>query len=64
MSITGTRASEHCRTCVRDRTECGNCKYLAYDRRYQDRRQTDECDNFTDECAATVESGADPQEVP
>jgi len=64
MPITGTRASEHCRTCVRDRTECGNCRYLTHDRREQDRRQTDERDNFTDACAATVESGADAQEVP
>jgi hypothetical protein len=64
MPITGTRASEHCRNCVRDRTECGNCMYLTHDRRQQDRRQTDERDNFIDTYAETVESAAGAQEVP
>jgi hypothetical protein len=63
MPITGTRSSEHCRSCVRDRTECGNCKYLAYDRRQQDRRHTDERDNYIDTCAAGVEGGTDDQGV-
>jgi|GEM_PF-2782386 len=46
MPITGNRVSEQCRTCTRDRTECGNCKYLNVDRRSGDRRRTGEVDNF------------------
>jgi hypothetical protein len=46
MPITGNRVSEQCRTCTRDRTECGNCKYLNVDRRGGDRRRTGEVDNF------------------
>jgi hypothetical protein len=46
MPITGNRVSEQCRTCTRDRTECGNCKYLNVDRRAGDRRRTGEVDNF------------------
>lgn len=46
MPITGNRVSEQCRTCTKDRTECGNCKYLNVDRRAGDRRRTGEVDNF------------------
>jgi len=46
MPITGNRVSEQCRTCTRDRTECGNCKYLNVDRRAGDRRRTREVNNF------------------
>jgi len=57
MPITGNRASEECKTCSRDRTECGNCKYLRRDRRQTDRRSGDEIDNFIrPERSATVES--------
>ncbi len=57
MPITGNRASDECRTCSRDRTECGNCKYLRLDRRQTDRRSREEVDNFMRrERSATVES--------
>lgn len=46
MPITGNRASDECKTCSRDRTECGNCKHLSTDRRQTDRRRGEEIDNF------------------
>ena len=46
MPITGNRASDECKTCSRDRTECGNCKHLRLDRRQTDRRAGEEIDNF------------------
>jgi len=55
MPITGNRASDQCKTCSRDRTECGNCKYLRLDRRQTDRRRGEEVDNFMrPERSATV----------
>ena len=57
MPITGNRASDECRTCSRDRTECGNCKFLRLDRRQTDRRSGEEVDNFMrPERSPTVES--------
>ena len=58
MPITGNRASDECKTCSRDRTECGNCKYLRLDRRQTDRRSGEEVDNFImrPERSATVGS--------
>ena len=46
MPITGNRVSDQCKVCTRDRTECGNCKYLRVDRRTGDRRSIGEVDNF------------------
>ena len=63
VPITGSRASEHCETCVRDRTECGNCKYLSHDRRQEERRRTDESDNFMGAGAVSGEYIADSRQA-
>jgi hypothetical protein len=39
MPITGYRAGERCTRCTKDRTECGNCRHLEFDRRQRDRRK-------------------------